>query len=408
MGPETFQAFFMNACFRKIKTKEKLSCRKFEMKKIGILGGGQLGRMLLQAAANYPVETFVMEKDSECPSAHLCAHFIKGDITNFEDVYRFGRNLDALTIEIESVNIDALKKLEEEGVKVYPNTSCLGIIKNKILQKQFYKENDIPTSDFIITQNKNELYEQVHFLPAAHKLAMGGYDGRGVQILQNQNDLSKGFEEAAVLEKLVIIKKEISVIVGINDEGKTAIYPAVEMIFNNDLNLLEYQLCPSNMSEKIVWKAEAIALTVVKNLKSAGIFAVELFVDIDDRVLVNETAPRVHNSGHHTIEANFSSQFDMVWRIMLGYPLGNTKSIMNSAIVNLIGENNYKGEPKYDGLEEVLKIENVFVHIYGKKETRPGRKMGHVTILGNERQQLIHIANKIKQTLKVIGECSAG
>jgi len=374
----------------------------FKMKKVGILGGGQLGRMLLQAAANYPVETFVMENDAHCPSAHLCEHFIKGDITNYRDVYNFGKTMDAITIEIESVNIDALKKLEEKGVTIYPRPAALEIIKNKILQKSFYKENKIPTSDFVITQNKNELNNHIHFLPAAHKLAMGGYDGKGVQLLKNENDFEKGFDEGAVLEKLVIIKKEISLIIGINEKGETAIYPPAEMIFNNDLNLLEYQLSPAKLDEKIVWKAEAIALTVVKNLKSAGIFAVELFIDIDDNVLVNETAPRVHNSGHHTIEGNFSSQFDMLWRIMLGYPMGNTKPIMDSAIVNLIGEADYKGEAKYLHLEEVLKIENVFVHIYGKKETRPGRKMGHVTILSNERQHLIHIANKIKQTLRII------
>jgi len=374
----------------------------FKMKKVGILGGGQLGRMLLQAAANYPVETFVMENEADCPSAHLCEHFIKGDITNYKDVYNFGKTMDAITIEIESVNIDALKKLEEEGVAIYPRPAALEIIKNKILQKSFYKENKIPTSDFVITQNKNELNNHIHFLPAAHKLAMGGYDGKGVQLLKNENDFEKGFDQGAVLEKLVAIEKEISLIIGINEKGETAIYPPGEMIFNNDLNLLEYQLSPAKLDEKIVWKAEAIALTVVKNLKSAGIFAVELFIDIDDNVLVNETAPRVHNSGHHTIEGNFSSQFDMLWRIMLGYPMGNTKPIMDSAIVNLIGEANYKGEAKYLHLEEVLKIENVFVHIYGKKETRPGRKMGHVTILSNERQHLIHIANKIKQTLKVI------
>ncbi len=372
------------------------------MEKIGILGGGQLGRMLLQAAANYPVETYVMENDSECPSAHLCHHFTKGDIKDYEDVYHFGKVLDALTIEIESVNVDALKKLEEEGVKIYPSPGSLEIIKNKIRQKEFYAANKIPTSEFIITRRKDELQDHISFLPAAHKLAMGGYDGKGVQILRKEKDLSEGFDEAAVLEKLVPIKKEISIIIGITAKGETAIYPPVEMIFDSHLNLLEYQLCPANISEKIVWKAEAIALTVVRNLKSAGIFAVELFVDIDDNVLVNETAPRVHNSGHHTIEANFCSQFDMLWRIMLGYPLGNTNSIMHSAIVNLIGEPGYKGEAKYSRLNEVLKIENVFVHIYGKKETRPGRKMGHVTILSNERQQLIHIANSIKQTLKVI------
>ncbi len=198
------------------------------------------------------------------------------------------------------------------------------------------------------------------------------------------------------------IKKEISIIVAISEDGKSALYPPVEMIFNKDFNLLEYQLCPANIAEKILWKAEAIALTVVKNLKSPGIFAVELFIDIDDNVLVNETAPRVHNSGHHTIEAAYSSQFDMLWRIILAYPLGFTKSIMNSSMVNLIGEENYNGDAKYENLDEVLKIENVFVHIYGKKETRPGRKMGHVTVLSNERQELIHIAHKVKQLLKVV------
>jgi 5-(carboxyamino)imidazole ribonucleotide synthase len=374
------------------------------MKKTGILGGGQLGRMLLQAAANYPVETFVMEKDPECPAAHLCDHFIKGDITNFDDVYSFGKGLDAITIEIEAVNVEALKKLEAEGVKVYPRPEALEIIKNKIDQKQFYKENDIPTSPFVVTTKKEELDQHSHLLPAAHKLATGGYDGRGVQLLKEEKDFHKAFDEEAVLEKLVHIKKEISLIVAMADDGKTALYPPVEMIFNQDLNLLEYQLCPAIIGEKTLWKAEAIALTVVKNLKSAGIFAVELFIDIDDNVLVNETAPRVHNSGHHTIEAAYSSQFDMLWRIILGYPLGYTKQIMHSSMVNLIGEEDYRGEAVYENLEEVLKIENAFVHIYGKKETRPGRKMGHVTVLSNERQELIHIANKVKQLLKVVSK----
>lgn len=374
------------------------------MKKVGILGGGQLGRMLLQAAANYPVETFVLEKDADCPAAHLCTHFTKGDITNFEDVYNFGKTLDAITIEIESVNVDALKKLEAEGIVVYPRPHALEIIKNKITQKNFYKQNEIPTSSFVITSKKEELKAYLHFLPAAHKLAMGGYDGRGVQLLKSSQDIENGFDEEAVLEKLVSIKKEISIIVAMDNEGKTAVYPPVEMIFNPTLNLLEYQLCPAHLNEKTLWKAEAVALAVVKNLQSAGIFAVELFVDIDDKVLVNETAPRVHNSGHHTIEAAFSSQFDMLWRIILGYPLGLTRPIMSSAMVNLIGEENYQGEAVYQNLSETLQIENVFVHIYGKKETRPGRKMGHVTILSNERQQLIHIAGKVKHLLKVISK----
>ncbi len=370
--------------------------------KVGILGGGQLGRMLLQAAANYPVETYVMENDPTCPSAHLCHHFTQGNISNFEDVYNFGKGLDAITIEIEAVNEDALEKLEAEGVRVYPKPAALRIIKNKILQKEFYKKNAIPTSDFVVTQNRSDLNQHSGLLPAAHKLAEGGYDGRGVELLRKNEDLVKGFDAPAVLEKLVSIKKEIAVIIAVDDSGNNTLYPAVDMVFDNHLNLLEYQISPADLHEKVLWKVEAVALKVVKDLDSPGIFAVELFVDIDDNVFVNETAPRVHNSGHHTIEANYSSQFDMLWRIMLGYPLGSTEHILPAAIVNLLGQPGQSGEASYEGLNEILEIENVFVHIYGKKETRPGRKMGHITILSKEKQELIHQANRIKQTVKVL------
>jgi 5-(carboxyamino)imidazole ribonucleotide synthase len=371
-------------------------------KKIGILGGGQLGRMLLQAAANYPVDTFVMENDLACPAAHLCHHFTKGDITNFDDVYNFGKGLDAITIEIENVNEDALEILQQEGVKIYPTPAALKIIKNKMLQKQFYKDHQIPTSDFIITQNATELLQHADYLPAVHKLAMGGYDGRGVQVIKTPSDLDKGFDAPSVLEKMVSIKKEISVIIAVNDNGGHAMYPAVDMVFDQRLNLLEYQLSPADLPEKLLWKIEAIATKLVKHLNSAGIFAVELFIDKDDNVLVNETAPRVHNSGHHTIEGNYSSQFDMLWRVMLGYPLGCAEAILPAAIVNLLGAEEHTGEACYEGLNEILKLDNVFVHIYGKKQTKPGRKMGHVTILSKEKQELIHQANRIKNTVKVV------
>lgn len=369
------------------------------MKKAGILGGGQLGRMLLQAAANYPVETYVMENDAECPAAHLCHHFTKGDITAFDDVYNFGKHLDCLTIEIENVNADALEKLEQEGVKVYPKPSALKIIKNKILQKQFYQQHEIPTSDFIITNSLLELKTHSTFLPAVHKSAMGGYDGKGVQILNHTADIVKGFDAPAVLEKLVIIKKEIAIIIAVNDKGDTAIYPPVDMVFDPRLNLLLYQLSPATLPDKVFWKAEAIALRVVKSLNSPGIFAVELFSDADDNVWVNEVAPRVHNSGHHTIESAYSSQFDMLWRIMLGYPLGNTDAIIPSALVNIVGAPGFTGDVNYRGLNEVLAMDNVFVHLYGKKITKPGRKMGHVTIISNEAQELLHKARQINQTL---------
>jgi len=372
------------------------------MQKIGILGGGQLGRMLLQAAANYPVETFILENDDQCPAAHLCHHFVKGDIRNFDDVYNFGKGLDAITIEIESVNDEALEKLEQEGVRVYPRPSALRTIKNKILQKEFYKEKEIPTSKFVITQNLAELRANASFLPAVHKVGVGGYDGRGVQLLNSTDDLVKGFDAPAVLEKMVDIHREISVIIAVNDKGQNVLYPPVDMIVNPRLNLLDYQLSPAELIEKTLWKVEAIALAVVKGLKSPGIFAVELFVNKEGDVYVNETAPRVHNSGHHTIEANYSSQFDMLWRVMLQYPLGNTAPILPAAIVNLVGAEGFEGDAKYEGLEEVLQMENVFVHLYGKKQTKPGRKMGHVTIVSKEKQDLTYKANRIKNILKVV------
>ncbi|KAI9450005.1 5-imidazole ribonucleotide synthase [Russula earlei] len=358
--------------------------------------------MLLQAAANYTVETYVLENDEHCPAAHLCHHFVKGDIRDFDTVYQFGKQLDALTIEIEAVNVEALEKLESEGVKVYPKPSAIKIIKNKITQKAFYKEHGIPTSDFVITHTLEELHNHKSFLPAVHKIGEGGYDGKGVQVIRTESDLDKGFHAPSVLEKMVKIQKEIAMIVAMGADKSIAIYPPAEMITDPVLNLLDYQLSPAHLSDKVLWKAEAIAIRVVKELNSPGLFAVELFVDETDDVLVNETAPRVHNSGHHTIEANYSSQYDMLWRILLGYPLGNTAAILPSAIVNLLGAEGHSGEARYEGFTEVMKMDNVFVHLYGKTHTKPGRKMGHVTIISKDYQDLTYKANKIKHLLKVV------
>jgi 5-(carboxyamino)imidazole ribonucleotide synthase len=374
------------------------------MLRVGILGGGQLGRMLLQAAANYPVETYVLENEEDCPAAHLCHHFVKGDIRNFDDVYNFGKGLDALTIEIESVNDEALVKLEAEGVKVYPRTSALRTIKNKITQKQYYTEHSIPTAEYIITQNLEDLRKRADLLPAVHKIGVGGYDGKGVQMIRTTDDIDKGFQEPGVLEKKINIDKEIAMIIAINEKGETALYPPVDMVFDSRLHLLDYQISPADLPQNIFWKVEAIALRVVKELKSPGIYAVELFVTREGDVFVNETAPRVHNSGHHTIEGNYSSQFDMLWRVILGYPLGNTEAILPAAIVNLVGAEGHSGEAVYEGLDEVLQTDNVFVHIYGKRETRPGRKMGHVTIISREKHDLTYKAHKIKNTLKIISK----
>jgi 5-(carboxyamino)imidazole ribonucleotide synthase len=374
---------------------------KITSMKAGILGGGQLGRMLLQAAANYTVETFVLENDPHCPAAHLCHHFVQGDITSFDDVYAFGKKVDVLTIEIENVNIEALEKLEAEGVKVIPKPSAIKIIKNKIKQKGFYQVNEIPTSDFVVTHTKESLPHHHAFLPAVHKLGEGGYDGKGVQIIRTKEDFEKGFDAPSVLEKMVAIDKELAMIVAIAQDGTATLYPPAEMIFDPVLNLLDYQISPAVLPEKVSWKAEAIALKLVKAFNSPGLFAVELFVTKEEEVFVNETAPRVHNSGHHSIEANYSSQYDMLWRIMLNYPLGNPDAILPSAIVNILGAEGHSGEAVYTNLNEVLSMDNVFVHLYGKKQTKPGRKMGHVTIMHTDYQDLRYKANKIKHTLKV-------
>jgi 5-(carboxyamino)imidazole ribonucleotide synthase len=383
-------------------SKTLIFVKSSKIMKVGILGGGQLGRMLLQAAANFDVTTYVLENDAQCPAAHLCHHFTLGNIQDYDAVYNFGKNLDALTIEIEAVNVEALAQLEKEGVRVYPTPSAIRTIKNKVLQKQFYKDNEIPTAPFFITQNASEVLAHIDFLPAVHKMGEGGYDGKGVQIINNEKELELAFNVPSVLEKKVKIASEIALIVGMNANGETIIYPPAEMVFDTVYNLLDYQLSPAKLDEKQLWKAQAIARKVVKGLNSPGLFAIELFIDSQGEIWVNETAPRVHNSGHHTIEANYSSQYDMLLRILLDYPMGNTDAILPSAIVNIVGSEGHTGAVYYEGLEEVLKMDNVFVHIYGKKQTKPGRKMGHVTIISKDYQDLTHKANKIKHTLKAI------
>ncbi len=369
------------------------------MKKIGVLGGGQLGRMLLQAAINYPVEMHILENDPNCPAAGFCQYFSKGDITNFDDVVEFGKNLDAITIEIEQVNTGALNKLEEMGVAVFPKASIITTIKNKIQQKQFFVQNQIPTSPFITTQTNADIAAHPSLLPGVHKLAMGGYDGRGVQVIQSLTDAGKGFSGPAVLEKMVTIKKEISQLIAIDQKGKYTYYPIVDMVFDTSLNMLSHQICPAHLPMHVQEQIRIIAAKVAKSLNSPGVFAIEFFVNDQDEVLVNEIAPRVHNSGHHTIEASYSSQFDMLLRIILGYPLGSTENRTNAALINLIGAPGYHGTPIYRGLEKALNIENVFVHIYGKLNTKPGRKMGHITITDNDIKTL---KEKVKEVKKII------
>jgi 5-(carboxyamino)imidazole ribonucleotide synthase len=374
------------------------------MLRVGILGGGQLGRMLLQEAANYPVEVHVMEKDKDCPAANLSHKFINGDITAYEDVVKFGQTVDVLTIEIENVNIEALEFLEKEGLKVIPSPSALKTIKNKILQKEFYQDNLIHSSEFVVIQNKEQIKQFEDYLPAAQKLATGGYDGKGVQLIRSVKDVDKGFDAPSVLEKMVDIDKEIAITVAVAQNHEMVVYPAVEMVFDPVLNLLDFQLCPANIDTITLEKASALAKEVAKGFGSPGLFAVEMFVDKQGEVWVNETAPRVHNSGHHTIEAHYSSQFDMLWRILLNYPLGKTDMVMPSVMLNIIGAEGYSGKTNYAGLQEVLSIPNAFIHLYGKSDTKPGRKMGHATLLGEDTAALLESAKKIRDTLIVKSE----
>ena len=374
------------------------------MIKAGILGGGQLGRMLLQEAANYPVETWVLENDEHCPAAHLCHHFVKGDFRDFDAVLAFGQQLDVLTIEIESVNVEALEALEKQGKKIIPSPAVLRIIKNKIRQKEFYREQQLPSPSFVVTENKAGLSQHLSFLPAVHKIAEGGYDGRGVRVINGIAEIEKGFDAPSVLEKKLEIDREIAIMVAMNAKGETAIFPPVEMVFDPYLNLLDYQLCPAAIDQKVFWKVEAIAIRLIKALNSPGIFAIEMIIDRAGEVWLNETAPRVHNSGHHTIEAHVTSQYDMLWRIMLDYPLGQTSALQPSALINLVGAAGHSGPAKYDGIEKILSMEGAFIHAYGKAETRPGRKMGHVTVLGTDRVDLVRKAKMVKEQLKVVSQ----
>jgi len=370
--------------------------------RIGILGGGQLGRMLLQVAANYPVQTHVLEKGADAPAAKLCHSFTDGDICDFGTVYAFGKTVDVLTIEIENVNLEALFKLEAEGLTIYPRPHALKIIKDKGLQKQFYRDHQIPTSDFCLLSAKAELEAKADFLPAALKLREGGYDGKGVELMRSKADFIRAFDEPTVLEKMVDIDKEIAVMAAKNAVGEVAVYPPVEMVFDPRYNLVDFLLAPADLTAAQTAAAQALALKVVEALDSPGIFAIEMFLDKNGNLLVNETAPRTHNSGHQSIEGNYSSQFDMQMRVLQNLPLGDTSNVQASLMLNIIGEPGYSGEAIYSGLDLVMKLPKVYVHLYGKTHTKPGRKMGHVTILGHTADELKQKAAFVKQALKVI------
>ncbi|GAB4340765.1 MAG: 5-(carboxyamino)imidazole ribonucleotide synthase [Flammeovirgaceae bacterium] len=372
--------------------------------KLGILGGGQLGRMFIQTAVNYDLHINILDPDSEAPCKPYAHEFTTGNLTDYETVIKFGEGLDLMTIEIENVNTEALETLVKKGVKVFPQPSVIKLIQDKRSQKQFYKANHIPTSEFYLIQEKKELFDYQFFLPAVQKMGKEGYDGRGVQILNTPQDFEKGFDVPGVLEKKVDIEKEISVIVAKNEKGETSYFPPVEVVYHPEKNLVDYLLAPAQIPIEIEQRAIKIALEVIEKLGMVGILAVEMFWSKQGEVLVNEIAPRPHNSGHQTIEANYTSQYEQHLRSIMNYPLGSTKTRCLSAMINLLGEERYQGKAKYIGLDALLKMEAVYLHLYGKKITKPFRKMGHITVLGNSLKELSEKIEWIKKSIKVISE----
>jgi 5-(carboxyamino)imidazole ribonucleotide synthase len=368
--------------------------------KIGIIGGGQLGRMLIQSGIDLNITFSVLDPDPQAPCYQL-APFTCGKLTDYQTVWNFGQDCDLITIEIENVNTKALADLEKAGKKVFPQPAIIELIQDKRKQKQFFKDHEIPTADFLLVENKEEIFHHQSYLPAVNKLGREGYDGRGVQLLRSKEDLSKAFDAPGLLEKLIDFEKEISVIVSRNEAGEIATFPAVEMVFHPEANLVEYLFSPAQLNEDVAIQAKEIAERVIQSLGLVGLLAVEMFVTKDGHVLVNEVAPRPHNSGHQTIEANVTSQYEQHLRAILGLPQGDTSCTAPSAMVNLLGEEGFTGLARYEGLNEVLSLSGVHVHLYGKKQTKPFRKMGHVTLVDPDLESLKKKANFVKQTLKV-------
>ena len=366
--------------------------------KIGILGGGQLGRMLIQSALKYDDDFYTLDPDENCSCAHI-SHFTKGNFNDFETVLDFGKDKDVISIEIEHVNAEALLELEKVGKKVIPFANIIRIIQQKILQKEFYKKHEIPSPDFQIIQNKSEMNFP---FPFVQKLNTGGYDGKGVQVIKNSSDLEKMWDEPSVLEALVDIDKELSIIIAKNEQGEIRTFPITEMIADPVLNLLDFNICPADISVEIQNEVEKIAQQFIEAADSCGLFAIEFFLDKAGKIWVNETAPRLHNSGHQTQEGNANSQFEQYYRTLVNAPLADTTTLGFSGMLNLVGEENHTGNVFYDGLENVMKLPQTYVHLYGKKLTKPGRKMGHINVLADSREELLEKLILIKSMVKVI------
>ena len=376
--------------------------------KLGILGGGQLGRMLLAETQKFDIYTCVLDASKDAPCASICNEFEQGDLMDFKTVYNFGKKVDLLTIEIENVNVDALERLEDEGVKVYPSSKTIRTIQNKAKQKLFYTDHSIPTAPYLRFAHTPEILTAIKreslTFPFVWKKAQFGYDGMGVKIVRSFADLDELPNVECVVEEMISFKNELAVIVARNANGDLKTYPVVEMEFHPEANQVEYVICPARISVEIAKKAEFIALKVSQAFQHVGLLAVELFLTNNNEILVNEVAPRPHNSGHYSIEASFTNQFEQHLRAILNLPLGSTTSKLGGIMVNLVGEEDYTGEVVYKNIETIMKMEGVTPHIYGKKITKPFRKMGHVTIVNEDINKARQIAEKVKKTIKVISK----
>lgn len=382
------------------------SMRKFYGKsfKLGILGGGQLGRMFIQEAINYDLRVAVLDPAQDAPCSQISNEFFHGDFLDYHTVLEFGKKCDLITIEIENVNIEALKEIESLGIPVFPQPYVLEIIKDKGLQKAFYQKNSIPTSPFIIVENKQEAISKLSEGPWMMKLRTGGYDGKGVTPFRDYNDIEKAFDAPSILEKMIDFEKEISVIVARNESGEINNFPVVEMEFNREANLVEFLFSPADITSDQKLVAEKIAKDIAEKLKIVGVLAVEMFVTKSGEILVNEIAPRPHNSGHQTIEGNRCSQYEQHLRAIMNMPLGDSSLILPSVMINILGEKGYSGPVIYEGLESVLQKSGVFIHLYGKTETKPFRKMGHATIIDEDLSIAKKKAKEVLEILKVKSE----
>ncbi|WP_460218236.1 5-(carboxyamino)imidazole ribonucleotide synthase [Psychroserpens sp. MEBiC05023] len=376
--------------------------------KLGILGGGQLGKMMLYSTRKFDITTHVMDASPEAPCKIACNAFTLGDLMDFDAVYNFGKQVDLLTFEIENVNVDALEALEKEGIKVYPSSKTLKTIQNKATQKLFYRDYDIPTSDFTRFAYLSEIKDAISNggleFPFVWKAAQFGYDGYGVKMVRQLSDLDELPKGECIAEALVPFKNELAVIVARNENGDVKTYPVVEMEFHPEANQVEYVICPARINDSIATKARAVAMKVSKAFNHVGLLAVELFQTEDDEILVNEVAPRPHNSGHQTIEASYTSQFEQHLRAILNLPLGQTDSKVGGIMVNLVGAEGHNGDVVYEHIEDIMKLDGVTPHIYGKKQTRPFRKMGHVTIVNEDINKARQIAENVKKTINVISK----